>query len=237
MSITSKLVATCLMAVTCGITSCRHTVSYKPKQDDRTITVHFPGNLRVMKFYDASPKAKSINLNVGQQKWKTNALDIYKDKEYAGAISRMIAADLARTGLFDHVMTENSREHFTDYVLMGTIWDYSGMGRWKTIPENAVIFGSMLGSIPGALLSAAATSQVKTEVTTDVILTDVRIVDLRTAETVWTCPPLRAGGEETVRWSKADPQQLAKRLDERLRETVTQLIEHLQQASPSALRK
>ena len=233
----SQLLATALICLASGIASCRHTVSYKPKQDDRTITVRFPGNLRVMKFQDASPKSKSINLNVGKQKWKTNALEIYKNKEYAGAISRMIATDLAKAGLFDHVLTEDSRDHYTDYVLMGTIWDFSATGRWRAIPENAVIFGSMLGSLPGALISTAATSSIKTEVTTDVILTDVRIVELRTAKTVWTCPPLRSGGQETVRWSKADPQQLAKRLDERLRETVTQLIDHLQRDAPATLRK
>jgi hypothetical protein len=237
MSKISRVHTLLLAGLVAGSVSCRHTVSYKPSNEGRVITHKFDGNLRVVKFADAAPKHPSINLNSGKEHWKTNAQDVYKNKEYAGAISRMIARDLAGTGMFSHVLGPDDRTPHTDFVLMGTVWDYSGVGRWKKIPENAVIFSSVLANLPGALIAAAATSGIKTEVVTNVILTDVRILHLATGKVLWTCPPLRAGGEETVRWSKANPDQLAKRVDKRLQEVVTDLVNRLQRAAPAGLRR
>ncbi len=232
-----KVPALLLVGLVMGSVSCRHTVSYKPSNEGRTITHKFDGNLRVVKFADAAPKYPSINLISDGENWKTNAPEVYRNKEYAGAISRMIARDLAGTGMFSHVLGPDDRTPQTDFLLMGTIWDYSAVGRWKKIPENAVIFSSVLANLPGALIAAAATAGVKTEVVTSVILTDVRILDLATGKVLWTCPPLRAGGEETVRWSKANPDQLAKRADERLQEVVTELVNRLQREAPAGLRR
>ena len=218
------------------VSSCRHAVHYKITQEDRQITQHFPVTLRVTDFSDMAPKHPSINLTVNNQRWKTNALEVYKHKEYAKGVSRMIAEDLKDTGMFNKVLGPTDQDR-ASFVLRGTIWDFSGVGLWRTIPENAVIFSSILMNIPGTLISAAVLSQLKTDVVTSVILTDIKIIDLRNGKTVWECPPLRAGGNQRLSWSKADPNSLVKLVDNDLQKVVTQLVNKLNQDAPAGLRR
>ena len=218
------------MVLITSFASCRHVVKYKVTQEGRKVTRQFPVTLRVAPFFDQAPKASSINLTVDKQRWKTNAPEVYRQKEYARGVSRMIAEDLADSGLFARVLAPESRETGAEYVLMGTIWDFSAMGKWRSGPENAVIFSSVLMNLPGTLLSAAACSTLKTEVVSSVILTDISIVEMRTGRRVWSCPPLRSGGQETVRWSKADVGPLVKRANHDLQNVVTQLVNRLNAA-------
>lgn len=220
-----------MMLIT-SFASCRHVVKYKVTQEGRKVTRQFPVTLRVAPFFDQAPKASSINLTVDKQRWKTNAPEVYRQKEYARGVSRMIAEDLDKSGLFARVLPPESRETGAEYLLVGTIWDFSAMGKWRSGPENAVIFSSVLMNLPGTLLSAAACSPLKTEVVSSVILTDIRIVEMRSGKTVWTCPPLRSGGQETVRWSKADVGPLVKRANHDLQNVVTQLVNRLNSAPP-----
>jgi hypothetical protein len=233
-----RLRSLCLLLLLSNLVGCRHIVYYKTTpetaREGRKIVRQWPGNLRIMKFTDQAPKHPSVSLVVDGKTWKTNTMDVYKGKEYAGAIAHMMAKDLASTGMFPHVLGPDDRGLDTDYVLMGTIWDFSAVGLWHKGPESAVIFSSVLANLPGALISAAATSKITTEIVTSVILTDIRMLNLKTGKVMWTCPILRAGGKETVSWSKADPDKLASRADDRLREVVTQLIERMQREASSA---
>ena len=219
-----------MAAVLLSLAGCRQAVTYKITQEGRQVTRHFPMTLRVALLKDEAPKHPSINLSMGKQRWKANALDAYKDKEYVRGISKMIAQDLASSGLFTQVLPPDGANAAADYELRGTVWDFSAVGKWKIAPENVVIFSSVFLNLPGALISAMSTRWVKTEVVSSVILTNLQIVDLRNGKTLWTCPPLRAGGVETVRWSQADVGPLVKLANRDLQQVVTQLINRLNDA-------
>lgn len=230
-----KAALTSLLMLGLSQPSCRHAVIYKISQEGRALKQHFPVNLQVAEFEDKAPKYKSVKIVNDGSPWKTNALEVYKKKEYAEGISQMVAKDLESTGMFAKITPPNAPGAGAEFVLRATIWDFSAVGKWQTIPENAVVISCVIGNIPGLLMAAAATSWVKTDVVSSVILTDIRILDLSTGNTVWTCPPLRAGTAKKVRWSQADPSGLVKTANEDLREVVTKLIQELNARPPSAL--
>lgn len=217
----------CLAIATLTLTaSCRVPVAYELRNDGRRVSQMLPVSVRVAEFKDQAPKHPSVNLTIGHERWKSNALDVYKNKEYIKGINQMMTADLASSGLFRSVVGHDSAAP-AQYELRGTVWDFSGMGKWRLAPENSVLISSVLASFPGTLIAAACVSQFKTDVVTSVILTDLKLVDLKTGKTVWKCGPLRAGKEQRVGWSKADAKPLVKTVNEDLRDVVTQLINRM----------
>jgi hypothetical protein len=213
------------------LSSCALPVAYKPTQKDRTISQHYPCTVKVAKFEDKAPKETKATFSVGPEKWHANYINAYRDHEYAAGISNMVATDLAASGLFARVLKPDSPEQ-ADYELRATIWDFSAIGKCRPLAENAMILSSTFMSLPGALIAATATSQMQTDVITSVILTDIRLVSTKTEKTVWTCPPLHAGGQSRRHWSRADVPRLVTSANEGLRDDVTQLINRLSSDAP-----
>lgn len=220
-----------VLALIMSATSCALPVSYKITQDGRNVTKHYACTVKVSKFEDKAPKETDATFKVGSEKWRTNYIKAYRDSEYASGISSMVAEDLASTGLFSQVLKPETQEK-GDYELRATIWDFSAIGKCRTGAENVMILGSTLFSVPGALIAAASTAWVKTDIVTSVILTDIELVNTRTGKRVWTCPPLKAGGQQRKHWSKADVPPLIAAANNDLRDVVTQLINRLNSDAP-----
>ena len=212
-------------------TSCTLPVSYKLSQDGRKVTKHYDVAVRVAKFEDRAPKEEHATFNVGKEKWRATYIGAYRDHEYAAGISNMVATDLASCGLFSHVL-KTGDDGKADYELRATIWDFSAIGKCRPIAENAVILSSTIMSISGAMIAAASTAGMKTDIVTSVILTDIKLVKTKTGKTVWTCPPLKAGGKSRHHWSRADVPPLVAAANRDLRDVVTQLINRLNSDAP-----
>jgi hypothetical protein len=225
-----------LIFVVGGMVGCRHPVKYPVSSEGRTVTKQFAGTLRVTEFSDKAPKHPSVNLRVGKESWKTNALELYKDKEYAKGMARMLTEDLQQSGIFSRVIGPMDGTP-ADYLLLGTIWDFSAVGRWRSVPENTIIFSTVLASLPGTMISAAALSWLKTEVVSSVILTDLRILHVSSGKILWRCPPLRAGGSRQVRWTQADSKALVRTANLDLREVMTQFINRLNEEGGAHFRQ
>lgn len=219
------------LALILSASSCTLPVSYKVTQEGRSVTKHYACTVKVTKFDDKAPKEDHATFKVGSEKWRTNYIEAYRDHEYATGISDMVATDLNASGLFSHVLKPDAQEK-ADYELRATIWDFSAIGKCRTGAENVMILGSTFLSVPGALIAAAVTVGVKTDIVTSVILTDIQLVNTKTGKTVWTCPPLRAGGQQRRHWSKADVPPLVAAANADLRDVVTQLINRLNSDAP-----
>jgi len=95
----------------------------------------------------------------------------------------MIAKHLAYSGLFKQVVYGAGQR--CDWELSGTLKDYTAMGRIHSTAEGIQAGTAGFGLI-GALIGAAATAKMETEIRASVKLEDLKLVDAATQSPIWT---------------------------------------------------
>ena len=209
------------------VSSCAHQISYPLMQSEKWNRSHISGSLRVEPFRDASPKDQRVDVKIGNQYWRVNGRDGYPGGQISPGVTRMVAKHIRHSGLFDSVKQSGP----ADYVLRGTIADYNASGQVNLGAEKKLAFGNT-ASVPGSAIAGVATRNERTQVSSVVRLSNVRLTKEGNGRTVWSRGSVGSrSSQRSVHFLQSDPSVLYRRADWELKRTVSKMVEGMGRSS------
>ena len=204
------------------LTGCSHTVKYKLDAKDRWQGAKLDKVVRVDTFAEENAVYASNHTTLKGKESRTNARKGYKDKDVAKSVSDMVARHLAHSGLFKEVVRNNSKP--ADVVLSGTIKEYKSAATVNSAAEG-VQAGTAGFGLVGALIGAASTSGMKSDVETKIEIAPVTLAD-SSGKVIWK-DSLKANKSFSAHFSASNRSAVYAHADELLKEAVNELIQKL----------
>jgi hypothetical protein len=160
---------------------------------------------------------KNRKIENGNTTWFFNNTNQYKDKNVSLLITQMIAKHLNATNIFKLAEYQNGDTYRYDYILDGTIKEFSGFKEESTTTEIGAAFG---------LLGALATSNVQSRYKGTTILVNMTLRENKTNRIIWNGDI--QGDVEGSDYADADGWSAYEKANLSLKEAVNKLIKILE---------
>lgn len=203
-------------------TGCSHTINYKLGSGDRWQGARLDKVVRVETLAEENAVYMEAKGTLNDKETRTNARKGYKNKEIAKAASGMIAKHLAHSGLFKEVIQDDSKP--ADLVLRGTIKEYKSEATVNSTAEG-VQAGTAGFGLLGALVGAASTSGMKSDVKVDLEIAPLTLTDAG-GKVVWE-GSIKTNKAFSAHFSASNASAVYAHVDELLKESVNELIKNI----------
>jgi hypothetical protein len=203
------------------LVGCSHTIKYGLRESDRWTGPKIDAVVYVKPFVDAAPPVTNKVEHVGKEDWRTNYRKGYASTNLSGQATAMIAKHLAYSGLFTGV---SSNEVNAKYVLSGTLSDYQTHGSANETAEGIQAASAGFGAL-GAILGAASTSGMKSEIRTSVVLSDLQLAN-KSGEAIWN-GSVCVTNDVRISFQEANENAIFNQPDKALRDAVNEMIRRL----------
>jgi len=203
------------------LVGCSHTIKYGLNESDKWTGPKIEGVVYVKPFVDAAEPITNKVEHVGKEEWRTNYRKGYASTNLSSQVTAMVSKHLAYSGLFTGV---SSNEVNAKYVLSGTLSDFQTHGSANEAAEGIQAGSAGLGAI-GAILGAAATSGMKSEIKTAVTLSDLQLAD-KSGQTLWH-DSISVTNDVRVSFEEATKPAIFNQPDRALRKAVNEMIRRL----------
>jgi hypothetical protein len=207
------------------LVGCSHTVKYKLDESDRWTGPKINAVVYVKPFIDNAPLATNKVDRVNKEVWRNNYRKGYSSTNLSAQVTAMISQHLAYSGLFKGV---SSNEVNANYVLSGTLSNFQTHALANNKAEDIQAVSAGFGLI-GALVGAASTSEMKSEIKTAVALSDVQLAD-KSGMSLWH-DSVGFTNDVHVAFQEADPNVLFIHPDQGLRQAVKEMIRRMGNSS------
>lgn len=213
-------------AAAAGLSACGHQISYPIQKSDGWYGAPVGGTLRVEMFEDATPRDQQIDVLVGDEYWRVNGREGYPAGEIASGLTKMLARHLAQSGLFQKVIGPG-QGGAADFVLSGTISDFNASGQVREDSERKIALGTAAG-VPGSALAGIATQNDRTQASSVVHFSNLRITESSSGRRVWSRANLVSRSYEgNAHFLKSDTGAIYRRADWELRRAVNEMIQDI----------
>jgi len=207
------------------LVGCSHTVKYKLDESDRWTGPKINAVVYVKPFADQAPLATNKVDRVNKEVWRNNYRNRYENTNLSAQVTAMISQHLAYSGLFKSV---SSNEVNANYVLSGTLSDFRTHALVNNKAEDIQAVSMGFGVL-GALVGAASTSEMKSEIKTTVALTDVQVAD-KSGAPLWH-DSIGYTNDVHVSYQEASSDVLFVHPDQGLRQAVKEMIRRMGNSS------
>ena len=204
---------------------CSHTVKYKLDESDRWTGPRINAVVYVKPFVDKAPLTTNKVERVNKEVWRSNYRQGYDNTNLTAQVTQMIAKHLAYSGLFSGV---TNKEANAKYILSGTLSDFQTHGLANQKAENIQAVSAGFGAL-GALVGAASTSGMKSEIKTSVTLDGVQLAD-KSGEALWH-DSISVTNDVQVPFEEATQYAVFNQPDKGLRQAVNEMIRRLGNSS------
>jgi hypothetical protein len=211
-----------LGALVIVFTGCSHTVKYKLGASDRWQGARLDKVVRVETFAEENAVYVEPKVTLNGKDTRTNARKGYKNKEIAKATSDMIAKHLTHSGLFKEVLQDDSKP--ANLVLRGTIKEYKSAATVNSTAEG-VQAGTAGFGLVGALVGAASTSGMKSDVKIDLEIAPLTLTDAG-GKVVWE-GSIKTNKTFSAHFSASNTSAVYAHVDELLKESMNDLIKKI----------
>jgi hypothetical protein len=203
------------------LVGCSHTIKYGLNESDKWTGPKISGVVYVKGFVDAAAPITNKVEHVGKQVWRTNYRKGYASTNLSSQVTAMIAKHLAYSGLFTGV---SSNEVNAKFVLSGTLTDFQTHGSANETAEGIQAVSAGFGAL-GAILGAASTSGMKSEIKTAVALSDVQLAD-KSGQAIWH-DSISVTNDVRISFEEATQNAIFNQPDKGLHEAVNEMIRRM----------
>jgi hypothetical protein len=207
------------------LVGCSHTVKYKLDESDRWTGPKINAVVYVKPFVDQAPLTTNKVERVNKEVWRNNYRQGYANTNLSAQVTAMISQHLAYSGLFKSV---SSNEVNANYTLTGTLSDFRTKGLANGKAEDIQAVSAGFGLL-GALVGAASTSEMKSEIKTSVALSDLQLAD-KSGAPLWH-DSVGFTNDVHVAFQEADANVLFIHPDQGLRQAVNEMIHRIGNSS------
>lgn len=208
------------------LVGCTHTINYKLGEKDRWTGAKINGVLYVQTFPDKTSPIVSKEEHIGKATWRTNYRKGYANTNISSSVTAMIAKHLAYSGLFSKVVS--GTETNADYFLSGTLSDFQTRGKVNSTAENIQAASAGFGVL-GAIVGAASTAGMKSEIGNRVALDDLKLTD-KPGQILWH-DSITISNNLVENFEAANQAVLFNYTDQALKEAVNEMIQRLGKSS------
>jgi hypothetical protein len=173
-------------------------------------------------FTDRTPPETRKKVEEGDQTWRTNYRARYANTNLGEDVSKLIAAHLTHSGLFERVTTESTAG--ADFVLSGTLSEYSAMGKINSAAETGQAVAAGFGLV-GALVGAASTAGSETEIRVSLKLDDLKLAR-KSGDLLWQ-DSITVRTNFSAHFNNAGEAMVFKHADEALKTAVAEMIQRI----------
>jgi len=203
------------------LVGCSHTIKYKLDESDRWTGPKIDAVVYVKPFIDKAPLTTNKVDRVNKEVWRNNYRQGYEKTNLSAQVTAMISQHLAYSGLFKGV---SSNEVNANYVLSGTLCDFRTQALANNKAEDIAAVSAGFGLL-GALVGAASTSEMKSEIKTTVALNDLQLAD-KSGVSLWH-DSVGYTNDVHVAFQEADANILFIHPDQGLRQAVKEMIRRM----------
>jgi len=207
------------------LVGCAHTVNYQLSEKDHWTGPKISGVVYVKPFEDAAAPITNKVEKIGKEVWRTNYRQGYSSTNLSAQVTAMISKQLIYSGLFAGVSSDETKAKF---VLSGTLSDFAARGMANDSAETAQQVSAAFGAI-GAIIGAASTSEMKSEIKTSVVLSDVQLKD-KNGATLWH-DSISVTNDVRLHFNEASPVGIFNQPDKGLHEAVNEMIRRMGNSS------